>query len=273
MVEMGDLIGGRYQINRLLAKGRFGETYLAEDKHLPGNPACVVKRLIPRYSEIARRLFDREAQVLYRLGKHPQIPFLFAHLEEERQFYLVQEFIDGYELSQKFIEGQPWQEETVISWLREILEIMVFVHQNKIIHRDISPSNMIRRQRDGKLILIDFGAVKDVANLQFDKQGRTQLTVAIGTPGYMPAEQANGKPKLSSDIYAIGIIAIQAITGLHPLELPEDPATSEIIWRDKTQSSLALADILDKMVRFDFRQRYLSAEQAFIDLQNLFNYP
>jgi serine/threonine protein kinase len=267
MVKSEDIIGGRYQIIKLLGKGGFGETYLAEDKHLPGSPQCVVKKLIFRYSDKAKELFEREAKVLYLLGEHFQIPFLFAYFEENQYFYLVQEFIDGLEIHQTIQEGKVWPEIQVISLLREILEILVFVHENKIIHRDINPKNLIRRHSDGKLVLIDFGAVKDVC--QIDSQGQTQLTIAVGTPGYIPYEQANGKPRLSSDIYALGMIGIQVLTGVHPINFQEHPETGRILWPIQAKIRPEFANILNKMVHNDCRQRYPSAIEALQDIELL----
>ena len=153
-------------------------------------------------------------------------------------------------------------EEQVITLLREILEILTFVHEQNIIHRDIKPSNIMRRKQDGQLFLIDFGAVKEISTQIVNPQGVTLLTVAIGTLGYMPSEQIQRKPKLASDIYALGMIAIFALTGVPPRKLPDDPQTGEIRWRDRASVSNKLADIVDKMVRFHFSQRYSSAKEA-----------
>lgn len=268
------ILGGRYQIISHLGGGGFGTTFVAEDRHLPSKPRCVVKQLKLKttadaiFLQTVRRLFNTEAEVLYQLGTHAQIPRLFAHFEEDKEFYLVQEFIEGHELRQELPLSQPKSETEVICLLQEILEILAFVHQQNVIHRDIKPANLIRRQQDGKLVLIDFGAVKQISNQVINSQGQTSLTVAIGSPGYMPAEQQAGKPRFCSDIYAVGIIGIQALTGLHPKQLPEDSVTSEIIWRDRVQVSPELGDILDKMVRFDFRQRYQSALEVLKSLDS-----
>ncbi|MHC5827157.1 MAG: protein kinase domain-containing protein, partial [Nostoc sp.] len=177
---------------------------------------CVVKKLKLQASdpitlETARRLFDTEAQVLYKLGTHDRIPQLLAYFEENAEFYLVQELIEGHDLSQELTPGKTLSQDQVISLLQELLTILEFVHQQNVIHRDVNPRNILRRQPDGKLILIDFGAVKQITTQIITPQGQTQATVAIGTPGYIPGEQAHGTPKLSSDIYATGIIAIQAL--------------------------------------------------------------
>ncbi|WP_375510472.1 protein kinase [uncultured Nostoc sp.] len=268
---LGTMLRGRYKIVRKLGQGGFGETYLAEDMDLPRNPHCVVKRFKPQFTDPqalqqAMRLFDTEADVLYRLGNHEQIPRLLAHFEENQEFYLVQEYVQGDDLSTELKPGQQWNQEKVIAFLRDILKILEFVHQQNVIHRDIKPANLIRRAADGKLFLIDFGAVKEISTLMANNQGRT---VAVGTPGYMPSEQYNGQPQLCSDIYAVGMIGIQALTGIFPLKLPIDPKTLEFIWRNQVQVSPQLADILDRMVRYHFGQRYQSAPTALQALTNL----
>lgn len=270
---LGHTIGGRYAILTLLGQGGFGTTFVAQDRHLPGNHQCVVKQLKPQSTDpltlkTARRLFDTEAKVLHKLGSHDQIPQLFAYFEENQEFYLVQELIEGKDLSKELKPGKKLSEKKVISLLQDILEILEFVHQQNVIHRDINPRNLIRRKPDNKLILIDFGAVKQVST-QVIKGGKTSYTIAIGTPGYRPSEQANGNPKLSSDIYAVGMVGIQALTGIVPDQLPINPDTGEISWHDKLSISSELAAVLDKMVRYDFRQRYQSATLALQALKEL----
>ncbi|TVP66084.1 MAG: serine/threonine-protein kinase [Nodularia sp. (in: Bacteria)] len=271
---LGNTLVGRYQIISHLGDGGFGETFVACDTHLPGLPQCVVKKLKPQATdpvnlETARRLFDTEAQVLYKLGIHDQIPQLLAYFEENAQFYLVQEFIPGHDLSQELAAGKIFTQAEVISLVQEILSILEFVHQQKVIHRDVNPRNLLRREEDGKLVLIDFGAVKQIATQIINLKGQTKSTVAIGTPGYLPGEQAQGTPKFSSDIYAVGIIAIQALTGLSPDQLEVDIDTNEINWQHQTTVSPEFAQFVDKMVCYDFRQRYTSATVALQKLQEL----
>lgn len=155
--------------------------------------------------------------------------------------------------------------------LQEILEILEFVHQQRVIHRDINPRNLIRRKQDDKLVLIDFGAVKQISTQVFNSQGQPSQTVAIGTAGYMPSEQLNGNPGFYSDIYAVGIIAIQALTGLEPSrnQLPRDPQTGEIAWRNRVLVSAGLARIVDRMVRYHFRERYQFVGEVLKELKNL----
>jgi eukaryotic-like serine/threonine-protein kinase len=272
----GQTLAGRYHIIKHLGGGGFGQTYLAEDKKRSGNARCVVKQLKPQSTDpqtlsIARRLFQTETDTLHQLGTHPQIPELLDHFEENQEFYLVQELIEGRDLSKEITPAQRLREPEVIAILQEILEILVFVQQHKVIHRDIKPTNLMRRNSDRKIFLIDFGAVKQITTQIVNTTGQTPPTIVIGTHGYMPAEQRNGHPNLGSDVYAVGMIGIEWLTGLNANQLPKD-ANGEIIWRDRVQVSDGFANILNKMVRYHFRDRYQSAaevSQAFNNLRGI----
>ncbi|GAX35757.1 bifunctional serine/threonine-protein kinase/formylglycine-generating enzyme family protein [Nodularia sp. NIES-3585] len=272
MPTTGTILRQRYKIIYILGSGGFGDTYLAEDIDLPNHLKCVVKHLKPNSDpavlQTVRRLFDSEAQVLYRLGNDSdQIPRLFAHFEEQGEFYLVQEFVDGQDLSKEISPGKKLSETEVTKLLQEILEILAVVHQKNIIHRDIKPQNLMRRRQDRKIVLIDFGAVKEINTMMVNSQGQTSVSVTIGSLGYMPSEQAAGQPKLSSDVYAVGMLGIYALTGIQPQDLPKDPTDGEVIWRNCANVSEKLAGVLDKMVTYHFRDRYFSAESALQALQ------
>jgi len=275
---LGRILRKRYQIIKLLGSGGFGDTYLAKDLDLPGHPYCVVKHLKPKDPNpavlpIARRLFEEEANILYKLGGlDDRIPKLFAHFEEQGEFYFVQDFINGHDLTHEIKPGVKLTESAVIILLKNILEILAVVHRQNIIHRDIKPANLMRRN-DGKIILIDFGAVKQIGTLIVNAQGQTSFTIAIGTDGYQPKEQAHGKPKLASDIYAVGMVGIEAVTGRIPDTLPDDPNTGEVIWRNQAQVSNKFGNFLDKMVRDHFPQRYPDAQEALQALLTLFPTP
>ena len=271
---LGKLLDRRYQVTQVLGAGGFGRTYLAQDTRRPGNPICVVKQLKPATSdpnflEAARRLFNSEAETLEQLGNHSHIPRLLAYFEEDQEFYLVQEFIEGHTLSQELQPGQRWEESRVIELLQEVLSILEFVHQHGVIHRDIKPDNIIRRKSDNKLVLVDFGAVKQIRTQLASVYGQANNTIAIGTPGYMASEQALGQPRPSSDIYALGIIGIQALTGLPPISFQEDLSTGEILWQHLVQVSRGMETVLSKMVRYHFKDRYQSAAEALEALQQL----
>ncbi|QEI44074.1 Serine/threonine-protein kinase C [Dolichospermum sp. UHCC 0315A] len=269
---IGTILRQRYRIIKKLGEGGFCETYLAEDLDIPvtPKPVCVVKRLKPReINPDSIRLFEQEARILYELGQnHDQIPKSYAHFQEGQEFYLIQEFIDGHNLTQEITPGKKLGEADVIQLLRDVLEILVYVHKNKVIHRDIKPANIMRR-KDGKLVLIDFGVVKQINTTIAIKSGSTSRTSGFGTVGYMPIEQAIGKPKLSSDIYALGMIAIQALIDLSPRLLAEDD-DGEIIWIDQVEISERLKQFINKMVCCEWRQRYRNAKEALDELNKIF---
>ncbi len=268
--EDEDLLKGRYRVERLLASGGFGQTYLAADTHRPGHPICVVKQLrtfddAPGLLEIARRLFTKEAETLERL-KHDQIPQLLAYFEDGSEFYLVQEYIEGKVLSD-LLSGQPLPESKVVVMLLNLLKVMHYIHQQQVIHRDIKPQNIIRRQDNGKLVLIDFGAVKEIS-LGLT-EGRNH-TVSIGSLGFTPLEQLAGRPRPNSDIFAAGMVAIQALTGVEPRALSEDMNTGLLLWQETgIPVSPEFAAVLNHMIERDTFQRYQTAIEVARDLKNL----
>jgi serine/threonine-protein kinase len=271
---IGQLLAGHYKVLQVLGEGGFGQTYIIEDIHLPGKPRCVLKHLKPTSTdpqilENSRRLFQKEAETLQRLGNHEEIPRLLAYFEENQEFYLVQELIHGHPLSKEFSLGKKWSENEIISMLMEVLIILEFVHSQGVIHRDIKPDNLIRRASDHKLVLIDFGAIKQLRKQTAIATGQHNITIAIGTPGYMPSEHTRRLPRPSSDIYAVGMMGIQAATGMYPRELQDDPDTGEILWQHLTDISTELKAVLMKMTRYHFKDRYQSATEALQALQEL----
>ncbi|MEG4230707.1 bifunctional serine/threonine-protein kinase/ABC transporter substrate-binding protein [Microcoleus sp. Pol11C3] len=275
-VNLGHILHESYKIIALLGEGGFAKTYTAAKINQPHHPLCVVKEIpFPpsndlRVLERARHRFEREARALRRLGNNSRIPELFDSFEENNYFYLVQEYVKGHPLSQELTAGDRWNEKNTVALLREILEILKSVHQENIIHRDITPSNLIRRETDQKIVLIDFGAVKEISTFTSNSTGEIFTSQAIGTSGYMPAEQYDQRsvPQPYNDIYAVGIIAIQALTGRRPINLPQDPETCEIVWDYLTSEPVSnkLKNILTKMVRFHFQDRYQSVDEVLQDL-------
>ena len=267
------LLAGRYKITEVLGAGGFGSTYLAEDSHLPNHPKCVVKRLQTaskdlRFLKVAQRLFSTEAKILGKLGHHSQIPRLLAHFEEEKEFYLVEEYIAGDLLADELRQAQRFTPQKVIDLLRDVLSTLDYVHSQLVIHRDLKPTNLIRSQHSGRLVVIDFGAVKQMQPQHLE--GEEAKTVAIGTKGYTPPEQYAGHPNFSSDIYALGMIAIQALTGVTPNKIDVNVTTGnvklETLLRDINPQ---LTMVLAQMVRYHFQERYQSAQAVLEDLKNL----
>ncbi len=248
--------GGEYHLICNLGKGNFGETYLAIALHLPEHPQCVLKKFNPEFSDrfftkTARIMFDTEIEVLSQL-KHDQIPRWLDHFEFNQQFYLVYEYIPGDNLNDEIKREQRLSESKVRQILQQILEILIFVHQHGLIHRDINPKNLIRRSTDQKIVLIDFGLVQRI--------NHPERKITVGTDGYRPMEQTDGKARFCSDIYATGITAIAALTGICS-NFPKN-SDGEIIWRDQVQVSDDFANIISTMVRSYFGDRYQSASAA-----------
>jgi serine/threonine protein kinase len=278
LILSGKVLGNRYQIAKVLGSGGFSETYIAKDLQRPGNPLCVVKQLRvisddPKTLKLARRLFATEAETLERLGQHDQIPQLLASFEENYEFYLIQEFIQGNPLSKEVGPRRSLSEMQVLQVLSDLLEVLEFVHSQGVIHRDLKPSNIIRRQSDGKLVLIDFGVAKKITTqLAGTSEAYTQFTISVGTPGYMPGEQSAGYPQFNSDIYALGMICIESLTGRPPHTLNHDARTGAITWMAPDLFiSPDLEVVLNRMVHHDFMQRYRSVQDVRAALAPLFH--
>jgi serine/threonine protein kinase len=266
-MQSGYLLRNRYRIDKPLFAGGFGETYIAIDEDYPDKRRVVVKQLKPQSNdpsvlEIARRLFESEAATLAKLGeKTDRIPMLYAYFEERGEFYLVQEFIQGQTLTQELGNRRLSEAET-LKIVTEILAGLIEVHRRNIIHRDLKPDNIIRRSSDRKLVLIDFGAVKAIRQTTVRiSSPKFSQSIGIGTDGYMPTEQAMGYPTTASDIYAVGAIALQCLTGKHPTDLI-DGATLEFKWRHLCQVSDRVATVLSKMVGSRHVDRYPTAMDA-----------
>lgn len=273
---VGQTIQGRYYVVKQLGRGGVGITFVAQDQQC-FDSQCVVKQLKPKDAsaktlEIARRLFNREAEIMNRLGHCDRIPRLLAYFEHQNDFFLVQELVEGHDLSAEILPGEPWSEEKTITLVKDILEVLLVVQQHSVIHRDLKPSNLMRRDKDNKIVLIDFGSVKQVSTQIIDAAGQIKQTVAVGTKSYMPMEQMMGRPGFYSDIYAVGVIAIQALTGVSPKSLTIDQ-NGELIWRNlldsKTSYQPQFLNILDKMVRYRHQERYGSAGVVLADLEEL----
>jgi ABC-type branched-subunit amino acid transport system substrate-binding protein/tRNA A-37 threonylcarbamoyl transferase component Bud32 len=276
----GDILRDRYQIIGQLGEGGFARTYTANDRGSPENPLCVVKEIRPPQSndpdvlQAAQVQFEREARSLISLEQCSRIPRLIEHFQEQGRFYLIQEYIAGNPLNQEIGSGRLFRESEVIDLLQDILEVLDCVHKKHIIHRDIKPSNLIRCNSSGKIAVIDFGAVKGISNLAI-QGGQITPTRVIGTDGYMPAEQWKNQPRFNSDIYAVGIIGIQAIAGLDIQDFLDHKKTCELIWhysthdRPMVQISDKLEKVLNKMVRYHFNDRYQSAAEVLQDLRSV----
>ncbi|TVP56720.1 MAG: serine/threonine protein kinase [Nodularia sp. (in: Bacteria)] len=263
------LLRDRYRVVKPLGQGGFGATFLANDQALPGEPCCVIKQLrpsgtAPHILQMARDLFEREAKTLGKIGNHPQVPRLLDYFEEQEQFYLIQEYISGATLQQEIKLNGTYSEAGIKQFLSEILPLVQYIHEQKVIHRDIKPANLIRRTQDARMVLIDFGAVKNqVTQAALNQSGQTALTAyAIGTPGFAPPEQMAMRPVYASDIYALGVTCVYLLSGKTPKDLDYNPKTGEMMWEQLVQASDHLTTVLRKMLDVSVRNRYQSAEEV-----------
>jgi CHASE2 domain-containing sensor protein/tRNA A-37 threonylcarbamoyl transferase component Bud32 len=269
----GKVLSSRYEIVKLLGVGGFGETYIAKDWQRPSQPLCVVKQLklerrSSRRIKLMRRLFQVEAEALEKLGNHDQIPQLLAYFEELDEFYLVQELIVGTPLNHILKQQQRLPVPQVLHFLQDVLIVLTFVHQQQVLHRDIKPSNLMRRHADRKWMLIDFGVAKHLNRLA-ENEGVAPQTVGVGTKGYVPPEQALGQPNPTSDLYALGMTAIEILTGVAARDLSTTEA-GEVDWLEQAPSlSPEMTQWLNSLVQPDYRHRPATAAIALTTLYQL----
>ncbi|MBE9008893.1 serine/threonine protein kinase [Pseudanabaenaceae cyanobacterium LEGE 13415] len=268
---IGELLIGRYLVLKQLGVGGFSETYLVRDKYLPNHPLCVVKFLslnagnsIPVDS--ARQLFQREAQILQELSrKHDCLPWLLAYSGDADPPCLVEEYIDGENLQTSIERSQLLDQAKLVRLLQDMLQLLDFIHKRNVIHHDIKPSNIILRRQDQRYALIDFGAAIH--------PGETALPeMTFGTAGYVAIEQEQGQACFSSDLYSLGVTAIQLLTGIHPETLKKSQISGELDWHsylDQESIDAQLVAILNKLVRVKVVDRYARATDALSDLAPL----
>lgn len=263
------LLRNRYRIIEPLGGGGFGRTYLAEDVDRL-NEQCVVKQLAPQVKDTwsvkkATELFQQEAQRLQQLGEHPQIPTLYAYFQEDNYLYLVQQYIKGQNLLQELQQHSVFDEAKIRQLLSDLLPVIGAVHDSQVIHRDIKPENILRRQSDGKLVLIDFGIAKHATTTAIAKPGTT-----IGSFGYAPIEQLQrGEAYPASDLYSLGVTCFHLFTHISPRDLWIEKGYSWTYnWRQHVKQPISqeLAGILDRLLQGNHEQRYQSAVEVLQDL-------
>ncbi|MBV6626977.1 MAG: serine/threonine protein kinase [Rivularia sp. (in: Bacteria)] len=256
------LLKQRYRAIKPIGQGGFGRTLLAVDESKPLKPPCVIKQFLVQAqgtdnNQKAAELFEQEALRLDELGKHHQIPNLLDYLTQEEHQYLVQEYIDGYDLAEILKEQGTFKENQIWELLNSLLPVLEFIHSRDVIHRDIKPDNIIR-SRDGKLCLVDFGAAKVVTGTAILQTG-----TSIGTPEFVAPEQSRGKAIYSSDLYSLGTTCIYLLTGVSPFDL-FDISEYTWIWRQylvDNPVSEKLGNILDKLIENATSRRYQSATE------------
>ena len=253
----------RYRAQQLLGQGGFGKTFKAVDEYQSHQPLCAIKQFSfdnqsPQIRQVALNLFYEEAKHLEKLGKHAQIPELFAYFDVKGQPYLVQQFIDGQDLAKEVTTEGRFNQEQIYDLLLSLLPVLDFLHNQSppVIHRDIKPANIIRRSSDRELVLVDFGAAKQATQTMLAKTG-----TVIGSPEYIAPEQVRGKPAFASDIYSLGVTCIFLLTQVSPFDL-FDLSEDTWVWRDYLVDNPVderLGQVLDKMIANALSQRYQSA--------------
>ncbi|MEM9977122.1 MAG: serine/threonine-protein kinase [Cyanobacteria bacterium P01_D01_bin.2] len=270
-LTVGALLQNRYRIVQLLGQGGFGRTYLSKDQGR-FDEQCVIKEFLPlagsdRFSSKAAQLFQREAETLYQIS-HPQIPQFRATFEENQRLFLVQDHIEGLTYREILQQrpGQAFSETEIRAFLGQLLPVLAHIHAKGIIHRDISPDNIILRRSDQKPVLIDFGVVKEVVT-RLQTSTTTVQATTVGKAGYAPSEQLqSGRAYPSSDLYALVVTVLVLLTGKEPHELFDDTSLSWH-WRSLVQVSDQLATVLDRALSYRPSDRYQSVSEMTKALQ------
>ncbi|MEO0458583.1 MAG: serine/threonine-protein kinase [Cyanobacteria bacterium P01_A01_bin.114] len=266
-IPVGTLLQNRYRVVQLLGQGGFGRTYLAEDQGR-FNERCAIKEFVPlqgedRFSDKATQLFQREAAILYQIS-HPQIPQFRATFEQDQRLFLSQDYVEGTTyrdlLNQRRSQGQPFSETEIRQFLQQMLPVLAHIHAKGIIHRDVSPDNIILRRSDQQPVLIDFGVVKEVVT-RLHLDGADMPATTVGKVGYAPSEQMQtGRAYPSSDLYSLAVTAVVLLTGKEPQDLFDD-VNLTWNWQQYAQVSPALAQVLNRALNYRPGDRFQSVSQ------------
>lgn len=272
--RVGQTLGDRYQLLDYLGGQGWTHTYRAEALKLDIPGYCVVKQMKSGVKaaisaqEIEQR-FQQVCAIFQQLGQHPQFPCLRDQFELEGDRFLVEDYIEGESLTQILKIERKLSESNIIKVLEEVLEALEFIHQKGIIHQDIRPSNLIWQASDQKIVLIDLGWVTDVSDVLPDSIQLWTENDSLENRSYRAPEQLLGNPTFASDLYALGITAIQSLMGDPPDRFPRDPQTGELRWQEELSIDSQLAMILDKLVQPELSSRYKSASEALKDVAQL----
>lgn len=274
------LLGGRYQIIQVLSAHHAGQTFLAADAHYPGHPRCIVRQLrLPTRNPMTRKfifsLLRKKVEVLEVLGQHEQVPSTFAAFDFEQSFYVVQEFIPGRSLKEEIVPGQSWSQSEIVACLKEVLSVLAFAQERGVVHGNLKPSKLIRHQKDNRLVLLDFGAIKNISQNVSSRETAPLLTQESATTRlYVAPEQSLGQSTFCSDHYSLGMLSIQALSGLPAEELPtaQHPSFSqEVLGLLERIPHLeqGMVSLLARMVHPIPERRYQKATDILTDLEQI----
>lgn len=264
----GFVLKGRYAVRSTIGQGGMGRTYLAQDLER-FNETCVLKEFIPpqdseEVTEKAKELFRREASVLYQI-RHPQVPEFRATFESEDRLLLVQDYVEGKNYRNLLLDrlkvGQTFSENEIFALMQQLLPVLSYLHGHNIIHRDISPENLMLRSQDNLPVLIDFGVVQETTAKLNSQMGIPASTVA-GKAGYAPPEQLqSGNAYANSDLYALAVTSIVLLTGREPSEL-FDSINLAWNWQQFANVNPAFARVINQMLSYKPTNRYRSADEV-----------
>ncbi|MDZ8051386.1 MAG: protein kinase domain-containing protein [Aulosira sp. ZfuVER01] len=272
-ITVGTVLQNRYRIVQILGQGGFGRTYLAEDQRR-FDELCAIKELIPTTIgtsvwEKTQELFHREAAILYQI-EHPQVPKFRERFEQDQRLFLVEDYVAGKTyrtiLAERQAVNQTLTEPEVLQLMLSLLPVLEHIHSRGIIHRDISPENIILRDSDTKPVLIDFGVVKELAT-RIQAPNSTAPVTTVGKLGYSPSEQMQtGQAYPNSDLYALAVTAIVLLTGREPSELFND---SQLTWNWQQWARVnpRFAQVINRMLNYRPSDRYQNAAEVIQALQ------
>ena len=287
------ILQGRFEIEEQISRTDFMAVYLARDRHYLHRPHCIVKSINYRQANMRHRI-EREVHTLERLGAHPQIPSILAYFHtdpkkdlnqhpsqthapeatEEQTFYIVQSWLGGHPISQEISAGRPLSESYVSKLLKDVLVPLVRVHEQGVVHQNLHPQHLIRRDTDGQVFLTEFGTLLKLASSTVNELGTLTSSVPISPQPYSAPEVIQQNPQPASDLYSLGLIAIEALTGLRHQDLDFDPVKG-LLWREQVthgegldgRTSRSLAEFIDRLVRHDWRDRFEQAQVALSQLK------
>ncbi len=266
-IPVDTVLQNRYRVLKILGQGGFGRTYLAEDQGR-FNELCALKELIPTQTggalEKSQELFAREATILYQI-QHPQVPQFRATFEQDKRLFLVQDYVAGKTyrtlLDERMAVGKTFSELEVSQFLRSLLPVLAQIHSRGIIHRDISPENIILRSSDQLPVLIDFGVVKELAT-RFQSSSPESVATTVGKLGYAPTEQIQtGRAYPSSDLYSLAVTSVVLLTGKEPQQLFDDNQLTWD-WQRLTNVSPKFAQVINRMLSMKPGDRYQNANDV-----------
>jgi serine/threonine protein kinase len=286
------ILENRFELESQLSCSDFSTVYVGCDRRQAQRSPCLITA-IPYYQREIRHRLEREAQLLERLGKHPQIPRVIAYFHQPvpealppkaiGTFYLVQDHIVGHPLSEEIVPPKKLSEGYVKKLIKDVLVALTFAHEQGLVHQNLHPQHLIREARDGQIFVTHFGALAKVARSKVAADGSISSSIPVGLNPYTAPEQLRATAKKApqgemdqgetsdggafqgnrpeSDLYALGLIAIEALTGQRHHEFFYDPQTG-LKWRDQGEVSLPLAEFIDRLVRQDWRDRFPHAKAA-----------